>query len=206
MEATAMMFEKYEILRAPFPADLIGRNQDGMDFVGHAAVTDRINTVDPAWNWEPFACNENGTPLITYRPMGERTNKKGDTYTWSVASLWINITICGVTRPAVGNADCYPWSDSVEKQLISDAIKNGAMRFGVAIDLWSKEDLLAEPRATQQEIDAISAVLAAITDQAARNTAVAAWKAKFGEPSSLAADRAGEAMAFAEDLAAGAAE
>ena len=29
----------------------------------------------------------------------------------------------------------------VHKQLISDALRNAAMRFGVALDLWSKEDL-----------------------------------------------------------------
>ena len=31
----------------------------------------------------------------------------------------------------------------LEKQLISDAIRNAAMRFGVALDLWAKEDLHA---------------------------------------------------------------
>jgi hypothetical protein len=55
------------------------------------------------------------------------------------AKLWIRLTVAGVTRPAVGVAP----ADAVEldKQLISDAIRNGAMRFGVALDLWSREDL-----------------------------------------------------------------
>jgi hypothetical protein len=55
--------------------------------------------------------------------------------------LWINLTVCGVTRPGCGS--CLPNAGDVEKQLVSDALRNAAMRFGVALDLWSKEDLHA---------------------------------------------------------------
>lgn len=98
-----------------------------LDFVGHAGVTDRLLVVDPEWSWEPVAFDEGGAPLI--RMVG------------SEASMWIRLTVAGVTRLGVGTAN----SDVFElpKQLISDALRNAAMRFGVALDLWSKEDLQA---------------------------------------------------------------
>ena len=43
-------------------------------------------------------------------------------------------TVCGVTRIGVGDGKSM-------KELIGDAIRNAAMRFGVALDLWSKEEL-----------------------------------------------------------------
>ncbi len=87
-----------------------------LDYVGHAGVRDRLLQVDPDWTWEPAAIEPNGMPLC---------NDGG---------LWIRMTVCGVTR--------YGWGDGPDiKQRISDAIRNAAMTFGVALDLWSKEDL-----------------------------------------------------------------
>jgi len=51
-------------------------------------------------------------------------------------NLWIKLTICGVTRLGVGDGKS-------PKECIGDAIRNAAMRFGVALDLWAKEDLHA---------------------------------------------------------------
>src|ERR1700677_3927681 len=48
--------------------------------------------------------------------------------------LWIKLTICGVTRLGYGDGPD-------PKQRISDAIRNGAMRFGVALYLWGKDEL-----------------------------------------------------------------
>jgi hypothetical protein len=31
-----------------------------LDYVGHAAITDRLLEVDPCWSWEPMALNEFG--------------------------------------------------------------------------------------------------------------------------------------------------
>lgn len=50
-------------------------------------------------------------------------------------NLWIRLTVCGVTRLGYGDG-----STSI-KELIGDAIRNAAMRFGVALDLWAKEEL-----------------------------------------------------------------
>lgn len=96
-----------------------------LDYVGHAAVTDRLLAVDPAWTWEPVAWTEHGTPLVEQRG-GE-------------VAMWIRLTVAGVTRLGVGTAPATTFE--VDKQLISDAIRNAAMRFGVALDLWSKADL-----------------------------------------------------------------
>lgn len=96
-----------------------------LDFVGHAGATDRLLKVDPEWTWEPVAFDADGAPLV------KRDGKE--------ARLWIRLTIAGVSRLGVGIVETGKFE--LEKQLISDAIRNAAMRFGVALDLWSKEDL-----------------------------------------------------------------
>ena len=88
-----------------------------LDYVGHAAVTDRLLAVDPGWTWEPLAVTPEGLPQL---------DRGGN--------LWIRLTVCGVTRLGVGDGKSA-------KELIGDAIRNAAMRFGVALDLWSKEEL-----------------------------------------------------------------
>ena len=138
-------------LRKPFPAESVGklpkpvRSQDPdkgkcvagskysadghycggyhsrsmhLDYVGHAATTDRLLTVDPDWSWEPFALDDAGLPAL---------DRGGN--------LWIRLTICGTTRIGVGDGKSA-------KECIGDAIRNAAMRFGVALDLWAKEDLV----------------------------------------------------------------
>jgi hypothetical protein len=112
--------EKAADLRKPFPKASIGKLPKGgaqLDFVGHAVVTDRLLMVDPAWTWEPFALDANGLPAVDQR-----------------GNLWIRLTVCGVTRIGVGDGKS-------PKELIGDALRNAAMRFGVALDLWSKEEL-----------------------------------------------------------------
>jgi len=88
-----------------------------LDFVGHAAVTDRLLSIDPAWSWEPMGIDPTGLPAV---------DKSGN--------LWIKLTVCGVTRIGVGDGKSA-------KECIGDAIRNAAMRFGVALDLWTKDEL-----------------------------------------------------------------
>lgn len=107
-------------LRKPFPRNVIGKLPRGgtqLDYVGHAAVTDRLLAIDPNWNWEPLAVTETGLPALDGKH-----------------NLWIKLTVCGVTRIGVGDGNSA-------KELIGDAIRNAAMRFGVALDLWSKDEL-----------------------------------------------------------------
>lgn len=97
-----------------------------LDYVGHAALTDRLLECDPSWNWEPQARDEYGLPAFD-----------------RFGGLWINLTVCGVTRPGYGSADGKTGGDAI-KEIIGDALRNAAMRFGAALDLWHKGDLHPE--------------------------------------------------------------
>lgn len=119
---TDMTPERLVDLRKPFPPASVGKLPKGgvfLDYVGHAAVTDRLLSIDPEWSWEPM-----GVDPTTGLPV---TDAKGN--------LWIKLTVCGVTRIGVGDGKSA-------KECIGDAIRNAAMRFGVALDLWAKEDLI----------------------------------------------------------------
>jgi hypothetical protein len=139
-----------EDLRAPFDRAVIGllpkpTTKDGskrecsdcgsyhafpaihLDYVGHAAVTDRLLNVDPHWTWEPFAVDAQGLPAL---------DRDG--------GLWIRLTVLGQTRIGYGDGRS-------RKEVIGDAIRNAAMRFGVALDLWTKNELESRnPNATDE--------------------------------------------------------
>lgn len=151
-DTQASIEEKRALLRKPFSPDeieklpkYVGRKVNGkipkeaygvcpecgkrhplpsihLDYVGHAGITDRLNDVDPEWNWEPLAFDQYGLPL--YDPNG---------------GLWIRLTVLGVTRYGYGDAQGKSGPNAV-KEIIGDAIRNAAMRFGVATYLWSKSD------------------------------------------------------------------
>lgn len=112
--------EIWKELRKPFDAKVIGKIPKGgvqLDYVGHAAVTDRLLSVDPTWTWEPVALDERGLPQYD-----------------NAGGLWIKLTVGGVTRLGYGDGPD-------PKQRIGDALRNAAMRFGVALDLWTKDEL-----------------------------------------------------------------
>lgn len=94
-----------------------------LDYVGHAALTDRLLDVDPMWNWEPVGFDATGQPAFD-----------------KVGGMWIRLTVAGMTRIGYGNADGKSGGDAV-KEVIGDALRNAAMRFGAALDLWHKGDL-----------------------------------------------------------------
>ena len=117
--------EQAQALRAPFANDLIetrtiaGRS---ISYLNHAIVTDRLIQVDQNWSWEPMGINLDGTPVID-----------------GVGGLWIRLTLCESTRIGYGASDAHQKGADAIKSAISDAIKNAAMRFGVALDLWGVE-------------------------------------------------------------------
>ncbi len=94
-----------------------------LDYVGHAAATDRLLDTDLSWSWEPVAFGPDGLPAL---------DRNG--------GLWIRLTVCGVTRLGYGDADGKTGGNAV-KEAIGDAIRNAGMRFGMALDLWHKGDL-----------------------------------------------------------------
>jgi hypothetical protein len=97
-----------------------------LDYVGHAAITDRLLQVDPTWSWEPVAFNPNGLPALD-----------------GSGGLWIRLTVAGVTRLGYGDAEGKT-GPSAMKEAIGDALRNAAMRFGVGLDLWHKDGQLAQ--------------------------------------------------------------
>ena len=145
-----------DLMREPFPAHQISKmcrstkkdNAKGkcpkcngwhglpaiqLDYVGHAALTDRLLSADPAWQWEPLAVGADGYPVI---------DRDG--------GMWIKLTVCGVTRYGYGDAQGKLGGDAM-KERIGDALRNAAMRFGAALDLWHKGDLHVEEDEPEQK-------------------------------------------------------
>lgn len=117
--------EQLKKLREPFPPEQVGKLPKGgatLDFVGHGFLTARLLDVDPMWTWEPMALDERGLPLFDDQ-----------------GGLWIRLTVCGMTRLGYGDAGGRKGPSAI-KEAIGDALRNAAMRFGAALDLWSKGD------------------------------------------------------------------
>ena len=120
------MSDKLQELRKPFPDHQISYLPKGgvkLAYVGHAALTDRLLDTDPAWNWEPLAISPHGLPVMD-----------------DMGGMWIRLTVCGVTRLGYGHAGSKTGGDAI-KEVIGDSLRNAAMRFGAALDLWHKGDL-----------------------------------------------------------------
>jgi len=194
---TDMTPEAATALRKPFPAESIGKlpkpyqanapkgncKECGgyhglpaahLDFVGHAATTDRLLTVDPEWNWEPFAIDANGLPALDAR-----------------GNLWIRLTILGVTRIGIGDGKSL-------KECIGDAIRNAAMRFGVALDLWAKENLVEFAQAVQSHRTGTDALRAAVEPVVAPDVAEQREDSRPVEP--MTAKQRGAMFALFNDL------
>jgi hypothetical protein len=94
-----------------------------LDYVGHAALTDRLLSVDLLWDWEPLSFDENGLPQF---------DRNG--------GMWIRLTVAGVSRLGYGDSQGKTGPNAI-KEAVGDALRNSAMRYGAALDLWHKGDL-----------------------------------------------------------------
>ena len=94
-----------------------------LDFVGHADITRILIEIDPHWRLIPIAW-ENGRPAM---------NVVND-----MATMWFELTLLGTSRLAIGSAKSN--SPDLDKILYGDALRNGAMRFGISLNLWSKSE------------------------------------------------------------------
>lgn len=150
------------LLREAFPEHQISYLPKGgakLAYVGHAALTDRLLQADPAWSWEPLACDERGLPALD-----------------EAGGLWIRLTVCGVTRLGYGDAGQKKGGDAM-KERIGDALRNAAMRFGAALDLWHKGDLHKDEDEAPVAPEGYEAFVAELHQAAARGTDAlkAAW-------------------------------
>jgi len=112
---------------------MITKNGVNLDFVGHAEITRILIEIDPLWNWQPAA-------WIDGRPAIHESN--------GVATMWGNLTLLNKTLLGVGTAATIMTTRAgekfnkpdYEKELIGDFLRNAAMRFGICLSLWSRQD------------------------------------------------------------------
>lgn len=128
----------FDLYGRPDPAIIsqIDKNGVRLDYVGHAEITRILSAIDPLWTWEPLAITD-GRPAIHvhegYIPRRDR-----DPIPVTMATMWGRLTLGGVTRIAVGSVEAH--KPDLDKELVSDFLRNAAMRFGVALGLWMKDD------------------------------------------------------------------
>lgn len=138
------------LLRKPFEGTQISTfplnagSKAGLSYIGHAALTDRLLQADPDWTWEPVA-----DPASIGLPMAG-----------AGVEMWIRLTIDGTTRYGYGDAPGKKGGDAI-KEAIGDALRNAAMRFGVALDLWHKGGDLYVETITPEQVDELTAELKA---------------------------------------------
>jgi len=100
------------------------RGGGSLDFVGHADVTKMLLEISAEWTWEPVAFDNDGLPA--YRVENGMAHMAG----------WM--TIHGVRRLGIGSVQAS--KPDLLKELASDFIRNAAMRFGVCLALWTKQE------------------------------------------------------------------
>jgi hypothetical protein len=101
----------------------IPRNGINLAYVSHADITKILIEVDPAWSWQPMEW-VNGRPAI---------NVENGT-----ATMWGTLTLLGKSMIGVGSVRAD--KQDLDKELVGDFLRNAAMRFGIALSLWSKQD------------------------------------------------------------------
>jgi len=101
----------------------IPRNGINLAYVSHADITKILIEVDPAWSWQPIEW-VNGRPAI---------NVENGT-----ATMWATLTLLGKSMLGVGSVRAD--KQDLDKELVGDFLRNAAMRFGIALSLWSKQD------------------------------------------------------------------
>lgn len=107
-----------------------------LHYVGHAEITRILGEVDPAWTWEPLEIVD-GRPAIHIH-QGHIPRRDREPIEVTMATMWGRLTLDGVTRIAVGSVEAH--KPDLDKELVSDFLRNAAMRFGIALGLWMKED------------------------------------------------------------------
>lgn len=118
----------------PLTVSQIEKNGNSLDYVGHAEITKILIEIDPEWSWAPVAW-ENGRPA-THTQLGKITKRDGTVLEFPTVSMWGHLTLLGVSRIAVGSVEAH--KAELDKELVSDFLRNAAMRFGISLSLWTK--------------------------------------------------------------------
>jgi hypothetical protein len=92
-----------------------------LDFVGHADITRILIEIDPYWSWEPCG-------WVQGRPAIHVEN--------GMATMWGWLTVHGKELLGVGSVKAD--KGDYEKELIGDFLRNASMRFGISLNLWTK--------------------------------------------------------------------
>ena len=94
-----------------------------LDFVGHADITRILLEIDPTWRWVPIAW-DNGRPSIHVEN--------------GIATMWGELTVLGQARLGVGSVRAD--KQELDKERVGDFLRNAAMRFGICLSLWTKQE------------------------------------------------------------------
>ena len=129
--------EMAKLLREPFPhvqkvkkewTTKSGEKKSfTIDYISHAVVTDRLLKVDPSYTWEPLL-DERGFPIV-----GVEGLSGGDSI-----GVWGRLTLLGSTV-----VEFCSGKDLLDAY--SRCLCRAAMRRGVALDLWIRDDEFKEP-------------------------------------------------------------
>jgi hypothetical protein len=95
-----------------------------LDFVGHADTQKALSEIDPTWSMEPVAFDEFGLPAFRVE------NGMAHMAAW--------MTVLGVRRLGVGSVQAS--KPDLYKELLSDTLRNCAMRHNVYLSLWTKSE------------------------------------------------------------------
>ena len=107
----------------------IQRSGVNLAYVSHSEITRILIQVDPLWEWSPCGWAD-GRPQIHVEN--------------GIATMWGILTVHGKSLIGVGSARADKADH--EKELIGDFLRNAAMRFGICLNLWSKEANDDSPR------------------------------------------------------------
>jgi hypothetical protein len=128
----------WDALKRPFDRAQISQVDKGfgkIDTVNHAHVTNRLNAAAPGWTHG-------------FDRWVETQGKDGMPHLLAVIG-WMEVA--GIRRYEVGEVERPSTYGDEAKKAVSDFIKRAAMRFGVALDLWAKEELEASAETTDAD-------------------------------------------------------
>lgn len=127
-----------------------------LDFVGHADITRILIEIDPLWSYEPCGW-DNGRPAIHVEN--------------GMATMWAYLIVHGKKMLGVGSVRAD--KQELDKELVGDFLRNAAMRFGISLALWTKnewEDLGGHAPAPQKSIPARKPAPKPVADIAVTST------------------------------------